>query len=214
MKQMPALLAALALPGAALAGVCAPAQVVHIVTRLDFPKVDPGTFAAKPQGLYRLGSGKIRSEEAPDREQNIQGLSVINEPDIWMANLLDGTGRHIIDPGPELKAHAPIFAAPDTAAALLDLEFGCVAEFMLAHSAGVARHERLGEMTYDVRRLEDRGQAVELLFEPGTGKPVLARYFKDGALQVALRYELYETGLPERQDLFSAPDGIEYRDQK
>ena len=46
------------------------------------------SFATKPKTMYRAGNGHCRTEESPDIEQGLHGLMIVNEPDVWMLNLL------------------------------------------------------------------------------------------------------------------------------
>ncbi len=93
----------------AYAATCAPQQLVHIVVTDITPGIPAGAFAAKPRSLYRVGDDKMRIEEASDPANGIHGVVVIAEPNIWMANLYDGTGKHLVDPGPSLLTEAPVF---------------------------------------------------------------------------------------------------------
>ncbi len=76
------------------------------------------------------------------------------------------------------------------------------------------RQEQVGSALYEVYRVKDGANAVELLNVPGTKVPSFARYFRDGKLRVALRYDLYATDLPENPKLFVRPPGITYEETK
>jgi len=196
----------------AYAATCAPPTLVHIITADVTPGISPGTFAAKPKGLYRIGSDRMRIEETLDTVNGIHGLIVIAEPNIWMANLYDNTGKHIVDPGPTLFARAPIFGMPDVPSKLLnlDLEFGCEAEFLTANAASAVRTEQIGNMRYTVYRVDDNPDAVEILEKAGSSTPAFARYYHQGKLESVIRYDLYTTGLTNSPDLFVPPPGIRY----
>src|SRR5215813_14036174 len=92
----------------ASAAECAPEKMVRIVTRDATPGIDPQSFPALPKTLYRLGNGRGRVEEMPDPARSVHGLIVVNEPDGWIVNLHDKTGRHLVDPGSSLIFRAPI----------------------------------------------------------------------------------------------------------
>ena len=97
------------------------------------PEIQPGSFAAKPRTLYIAGNFFSRTEEEPDPEQRIHGLSIASEPNVWMIrNLFDHTGRHIVDPGPTYIVHHPILKkeAPGESDAL---EFGKEVAFFRAY---------------------------------------------------------------------------------
>src|ERR1700749_2048865 len=105
-----AVVLALGAASPAAAAVCAPARLVHIVTTETTPGIDPSSFDALPKSLYREGATRSRLEEQQDDKNRVHGLAVIDEPNIWMANLYDRTGRHIVDPGPVFNTHAVVFA--------------------------------------------------------------------------------------------------------
>eukprot|EP01036_Dinobryon_divergens_P046222 gene46222-61811_t len=94
----------------ALAATCAPPTLTRIVTRSVGPDIQRGSFRAEPITLYRKGELYLRNEEAPDPEQRLHLLTIVSEPDVWTVNLMDKTGKHVVDPGPNFVAHAPIVA--------------------------------------------------------------------------------------------------------
>src|SRR5712692_8492024 len=103
------IMALLVLPASvAWAAECAPEKMVRIVTRDATPGIDPQSFAALPKTLYRVGNARGRVEEMPDAARGVHGLIVVNEPDGWIVNLHDKSGRHVVDPGPSLIFRAPI----------------------------------------------------------------------------------------------------------
>jgi len=195
----------------AQAATCNPPKLVHITFVDVTPCVDPTSFAAKPKDLYRIGSGKVRIEEAVDTANRIHGLIVTDEPNIWFANLYDHSGKHIVDPGPTFLAKAPVFGAI-LPGKLIDLEFGCESDFIAVNAPKPVRVELVGGTSYDVYRAEDGSDAVEILSKPGTTTPAFARYFHQGTLQIALRYDLYAAALPDDPALFSPPSDVHFVD--
>ncbi len=103
--------------------------------------VAPNRFAAKPKTIFRAGTQFCRTEEQPDPEHGIHGIVVINEPDVWMVNLVTNSAQHIVDPGPTFNCRMPIFAdqlanLPDESAKQLgSLEFGYELEFFKSKGA-------------------------------------------------------------------------------
>lgn len=207
------LLCALLLLGCAVpasAATCAPAALEHIVFRAITPGIVPGSFGAQPLSVYRVGNGKMRSEEAPDPANHIHGLIVTAEPDIWMVNLDNGTGKHIVDPGPTFNAVAPLFGTTSYRSKFSDLQLGCEAQFVAAHLDAARRVELVAGVAFDAYRIAIGDDAVEFLDRAGTTTPAYARFFRNGKLLVALRYDLYQTDLPADPQLFVAPTGITY----
>lgn len=197
-------------PWLARATVCSPTHLVHIVTTNVTPGVQPGSFNAQPRVLYRQGSDKSRVEEAFDTVNNIHGLIVVSEPDIWMVNLADGTGKHIVDPGPTFNSRTPVFAFTDVDPKLLGLEFGCEAEFIAANAPKSVRVESIGDARFDVYRVQSSADIVEILDRVGTTIPAFARYYRNGKVLMAWRYDAYETMLPLNPQLFTRPSGVKY----
>ena len=198
----------------AYAATCAPRTLVHIITVDVTPGVSAQAFTAQPKGLYRIGSDKMRIEEALDSANGIHGLIVIAEPNIWMVNLHDHTGKHIVDPGPTFFAKAPIFGMPEVSPKLSDLEFGCEAEFLTANAASAVRSEQIGNTEYTVYRVDDNSDAVEILEKTGSNTPAFARYYHQGKLASVFRYDLYATGLANNPDRFVPPSGVRYSEAK
>jgi hypothetical protein len=195
--------------GRATAMICAPAKLVHMRITSVTPGVDPASFGGAPRDFYRIGSGKLRIEEAADPANHIHGLIVNAEPDMWIVNLYDHTGKHGIDPGPTYNSKAPILGL-QVPKKMIDLEFGCEAEFIAAYAPKPVRNQSVNGKSYRVYRFAQGSDAVEIFERPGSNDPSFIRYYKNDALALALRYDLYQTGLPADPALFIKPSGIQY----
>jgi hypothetical protein len=114
--------------------------VTRIVTRYLSPVIQPGSFGAKPKTLYIASDGYSRTEEEPDPEQGVHGLIIVSEPDVWMINLFDHTGRHIVDPGPTYNVD--LLAAVEIAAASEKYHWEISGRGRISH---LAREIREGE---------------------------------------------------------------------
>ena len=203
---------AVSVDGPAFAATCAPAGTVHIVTTETTPGLDPTSFDAKPKSLFRQGAKRSRLEEQPDEVNGVQALAVVDEPNIWMADLASRTGRHLVDPGPELATHAAVFSDEKVSPRILDLEFGCEAAFIAANAPKIDRTETINSVPLDVHRFTDGFEAVEILNKHGFDEPLLARYYRDGKLAWVIRYDLYDTDAPTDPDMFTAPKGVKFQD--
>jgi hypothetical protein len=192
------------------AAVCAPTSLVHIVVTAVTPGISAGSFEAQPRSIYRFGPDKLRIEEAPDPANAIHGLIVNAEPDIWMVNLFDGSGKHIVDPGPTFNVVAPVFGIEGIAPGLLALEFGCEAEYIAANAPAPVRSEQVGASRYQVYRVAEGTDAVEILELSGSAAPSFARLYHRGRLALALRYDLFTPGLPMDPKLFVRPSGVRF----
>src|SRR6266404_674209 len=89
-----------------------PKTMTKISMRLIEPAQEYGSFAAQPKIIWRVGVKYARIAEAPDFENHVHSLTIINEPDVWMINLTDKSGKHIVDSGPTMEVHLPIFQMP------------------------------------------------------------------------------------------------------
>ncbi len=207
-------LAALACAGRAAAATCAPPKLVRMVIANVSPGIDAASFNARPKVYYRIGSDKVRIEEALDAVNGIHAVIVVSEPNIWMANLYDGTGKHFVDPGPTFLAKAPVIAVEGISPKLLGLEFGCEADYIAANASKPVRSEQVGNDRFDVYRVEDGSDAVEILERPGSGIPSLVRYYHQNSVALVLRYDVYETGLPNDPALFAPLANVHYTDAK
>ena len=77
-----------------------PKSMTRIATRVVEPEPEPGSFAAQTKTCWRAGTKYARIAEAPDAQHHIHALIIIKEPNLWMINLADKSGRHVVDPGP------------------------------------------------------------------------------------------------------------------
>jgi hypothetical protein len=204
------ILAAMSVSAPAVAATCAPASLVHIVTTETTPGLDPQSFDAKPKSLYREGAKHSRLEEQQDDKNMVHGLAVISEPNIWMANLYDRTGRHIIDPNPAQTTQAEVFPDDRISTKILALEFGCEADYVAANAPKADRSETIDGVTLDIHRVTDGTETVEILTKPGAVAPSFARYYRSDKLVWAIRYDLYEVGATADPDMFTAPKGVKY----
>lgn len=121
-------------------GVCSaqepPKTMTVIVAKLSEPEQDPASFAAQSKKIWRAGTKYARMEEAPDLTNHIHGLLIVKEPDAWLINLFEKSGRHVVDPGPTFNARLPIFDPSSGANAVVsELEFGRELEFFKKNNA-------------------------------------------------------------------------------
>ena len=117
-------------------------------------------------------------------------LIVTNEPESWVINLEDGTGRHFLDKGPDFTTRMPIFwgldGRPD--ADFAGLEFG---EETVFFAEGKAR--KLGFKTIEGRACKGlsiiSGQKeVVLYLERKTNRPYQLDLIKSGRPAASVRY--------------------------
>jgi len=203
------LLICLALPSAAGA-VCAPEKMVRIVTRDVSPGVAAEPFREQPKTLYRLGTRYGRVEELPNPASGLHLLVVINEPDVWMVNRRDGTGRHSIDPGPTFHVRAPVFERPGLPATLADLEHGCERAYFSGPNVKSSGTAGVGGRRCDLRTVDAATFRVTLCLDPGTRTPRRVSLYERDAVLAVLEYDAYEDALPADLSLFARPRGVKF----
>jgi hypothetical protein len=195
-----------------------PKTMTKIEVILQSPDAPAGSFAAKPKVFYRAGNRYCRIEEAPDPEQGIHSLMIVNEPDYWMVNLLTKTGRHSVDPGPTFNCHLPIFAygtpqsLDEETKEIRQLEFGQEFEFFKNKGATAEKGPVLQTKNTMVYRAKV-GTASIALFTYGTPERPLAV-----ALQREGKNDLFWYSGYGQVDfdpkLFAKPENVKIEDSK
>jgi hypothetical protein len=206
-----------ALSAAAL-GQQPPDMMTKLTVRLQSPEIPEESFAAKPKTMYRAGKGYCRTEELPDPEQGIHGLMIINEPDVWMVNLLTKAAQHYVDSGPTFNCRMPIFrgeqvkSAGDLKRPFLDLEFGRE----LAYFKGKGATPKQGPVLRDNPTsvyAADVGDSQLFLFTTGTPERPWAVTRQYGDKREIFWYGIYEQ-LPFDPKLFAKPEGVKIEEAK
>jgi hypothetical protein len=188
-----------------------PPMTKIIIERLGQP---PGSFASKPTVMYRAGKRYSRTEEAMDSVEGIHALDIVNEPNAWMINLVDHTGRHLVDPGPTFDVHQPILEGlrtkgeADPEKPFEGLEFGNELVFFRSHDARKAGARAIEGRSYPTLSLTRGPITVALTFDPKADKPMEVEETNDGKREVAIRYLAYETNLPFQKSLFEPPRDV------
>ena len=183
-----------------------PKSMRKISTRVIEPKMDPGSFAAQPKVAWRAGNRYARIAEAPDPGARIYVLSIINEPDVWLINLYDKSGKHILDTGPTTNAHIPIFPPAWGVAEFKELEFG--REVLFFTKSHAARSE--GEVIKGAATERNKvtvGSASAILWTGLKSKAPVRISLTNGEQTMTIDYLVYED-LPFDASLFQPPPGI------
>ena len=191
---------------------CTPAKMVRIVYANSAPGIEPSSFAAQPKTLHRSGAKYGRIAERPDVARGIQGLMVVQEPDVWMVNLLAKAGQHIVDPGPTFFFRAPLITGASPF--FSGMEFGCEASYMSSVGAAAPR-----QTTYEGRpalshEAANGNERIALLVDASTKHPLAVRFTTGTAEVVTVRYLEYRDDLPLELGLFARPDGIAFPERK
>jgi hypothetical protein len=213
MRQLILALALSLAASAAQAAACAPEKMMRIVTRNLTPGVNPDSFAGQPLTLYRQGARYMRTDEAPDRPQGLHLSIVIAEPDLWLVNRIDRSGKHMVDPGPTFEVHAPIVSGEGIPLELSELEFGCEADFVRSRAPQAVGRVRIGQVEASIHRLEIGEHRLDVAMGPDA-RPLRVTYERAGAPQLVVGYDAYETALPFDPKLFSRPEGFTYTEER
>lgn len=188
--------------------------MMKITTRLMSPKSAPGSFSSQAKTCWRAGTKYARVAEAPDLHNRIHELVVVNEPDVWIINLFDKSGKHIVDSGPTFDAELPIFDLPEGSKTRLSkLEFGREMNFMSKNGAKLSPGENFeGRPTARYDLVVD-GRKLTLWTDIKTKAPVRISLVGDGQTQT-IEYLAYDDGLPFDPPLFQPPAGINLTESK
>jgi hypothetical protein len=190
-----------------------PITMMRISTRLVEPRPDPGSVAAQPKVLWRAGTHYGRVAESPDIQNRVQGLMIINEPDAWMINLFDKSGTHMVDPGPSLDVHLPIFTDTTVKTRLKDLEFGRELKFFAHEGArGTAGEPISGGATERFQLTIANGKVV--LWTDAKSKKPLKVSLVENAQSKTIVYLSYDDDLAFNPSLFQPPTGIAIQNAK
>jgi len=206
-----ALLMAIFVPDAGLA--CAPSKLTKIVVVNATPGLAANHWSRQPLVIYRQGERFIRTEEPRDSDQKLHLMVVISEPDVWFVNKEDGAGKHIVDPGPQLSAHAPILANPSIPSKFLELEYGCEAEFVRTNSLAVMGERNIENRRTKVYALIVDDQRLEIALAD-RGEPAEVSYYAAGKALSVIRYRTYQADLPDQPALFAKPEGYAYSEDR
>ena len=189
------------------------AKMTHIVARMSGTDIDPDSFAAKPKVYWRAGNRYCRIDEEPDPKNNIQGRTIINEPDAWLINLANGTAKHSVDQGPTFNCRLPIFAFDQemVKSEIGRLEFGQELQFFRRNGAKLVKGPKLDFPT-NFYELTIGDTALRLVERADIHVPILVGLVRGNSV-IEVHYFLWEE-TPFRNDLFAPPADVEIEQVK
>ena len=190
-----------------------PHSMTKIVSRQLAPDIPADSFAAKPKTLYLAGNTYARVEEEPDPGQQIHGLMICSEPNLWIINLMDRRGQHVVDPGPTFVVHSPVIQQ-NAPGELASLELGKELAFFAVHSATRLEPQEVDGQSCEVSEFTQANYRVVLKVRADTHKPFQLDVFRDGQPAFSVRYITYETDLPFDPALFTPPSDVLFTDAK
>jgi hypothetical protein len=190
-----------------------PTTMTRISTRMIEPRPEPGSYAALPRTLVRAGTKYGRVDEPRDLQNRIQRLTIISEPDAWVINLFDKSGRHMVDRGPSFEAHLPVFTDSTVSPDLKDLEFGRELEFFSKRGARESAGEAIDGKATARYEVTIGNRTIVLRTWVDSKKPARVSLV-GGAQTETIEYLSYEDNLPFEPSLFRPPLGISMLDLK
>lgn len=195
-----------------------PKTMTMLRVQFQGPDVPFDSPSAKPMTMFRAGTQFCHVEGVPDSSHGIDGVAIINEPDIWMVNLETMTAQHFVDSGPTFNCHMPIFGneaseLPEGQGKEVgELEFGHELEFF--NSKG-ARPET-GPVLWRKHTIGYRlkyGDYTLALFTFGTPELPLAVAWIHGENEKMYWYSGYEQMVFDPK-LFAKPENVKIEEAK
>jgi len=184
-----------------------PKVMTKVEVFLEGPDIPAGSFATKPKVMYRAGTRYCRIEEAPDPENGIHGLMILNEPDYWLVNLLKKDAKHGVDPGPTFNCHIPIFADTDK-----DLEFGHELDYF-KNKGAIPQKGPVMQTKQTTLYKVDVGNSALGMFTYGTPERPMAVSRVHGDKGEIFWFSGWGD-LPFDPALFAKPEGVKIEEQK
>jgi len=188
--------------------------MMRVTTKIVEPKPEAGSFLAQPKTVWRAGTKYSRTAEAPDSTNRIHALAIIHEPDAWMINLFDGSGRHLVDPGPTFNVHLPIFEEHSGVKTKLnELEFGKELQFFTMNGAKQSAGEMIDGKSTNRYEVSISGSRLVLWTDAKSKKPVRISRIQ-GVQRQSIAYLSYDDALAFDPTLFQPPTGITFVDSE
>lgn len=183
--------------------------MVKVVFRAEGQQIPPDSFAAKAKTLYIWKSTMGRVEEMPDLKNHLQGLIIANGKDIWQINLMDKTGRHIIDPGPTYDFYVPIIPPEksSTTPPLRDFQIGRELAYMTSQKV-VSKLVTKDSKSLILYQCVREGYELSFYVSTSTGAPTESDVYKNGKLISRLVYLEYKSALDPDPSLFQPPPDV------
>ena len=192
-----------------------PKTMIKIVTKMKSSLFPAGSFIEQPVTLYRAGGSYCRREEMFDSEDKIHQLLIANEPDIWMINLFNHTGEHIVDRGPTQFFHTYLipndFKPPIE---LKKLEYGTEEAFFTQNHAKPGPKEMIDGKQSNSLEFNFETYRLILFTSADTHLPVELKVFKDSKFLFETHYLEYQPSVPFKAELFMAPKGIKFTERQ
>ncbi|MFA7336781.1 MAG: hypothetical protein WC028_08325 [Candidatus Obscuribacterales bacterium] len=183
----------------------APSTMKKFEVRYVADDIEPSSFGAQPRTCYRAGDSYGRVEEAPDQPLGLHGLIIIAAPDVWIINLFDSSGKHIVYKTSPIHARMPILASGQKA--FNDLEFGKELQFFTAKNISAAEGPEIDGAKTRSYKYSESSIDTELLINSDSEPLRLTISTPQG--KRTLVYSSYKT-LPFDPNKFKQPSDISF----
>lgn len=191
-----------------------PTKMTHLIVSMSGTGFPADSFAAKPKTMWRATNQYCRINEEPDPDQGIHGNTIINEPDVWMVNLISKSAQHIVDEGPTFDCKLPIFVLDETMvkSKVAELEFGRELEFFKKNNAKKVDGPKLS-FPANYYRLEMEGAVLSLVERSDVHAPIMVG-FSRGDTFLKVKYSLWDDQVPFKAELFAKPADVKIIEAK
>ena len=194
-----------------LLGLAASARAEEKMLYVEFHLVAPQSQNAAmdkmTRKMWRLGTKYLRFEDVPNLEARTHALVIVAEPDLWMVDRTNKSGRHALDPGPTYRVRFPILSQ-ETSPRLKELEFGHEVEFFTANKARELPAQTIEGAQFRALALplDDRDLTLYLRSD---GRPFQLTV-KAGQVEYSIRITRYLPDLPPDLKLFEPPKDVKF----
>ncbi len=187
-------------------------KMINISFRFSSPSYKPGDFIATPRKVWRSGTKYARNQESLDTAQDLHMLSISNAPDLWVINLFDSTGAHLVDPGPTYNVICPVIEFYGESG-VMELEFGSEQSFFDYYGARPLPNEKLNAIDCKVWELPRLQTILRLYVRTDTNLPYAVKSVRSDGFECTAYYDEYVTGLPLDRSLFAPVKNINYKER-
>ncbi len=188
-----------------------PTMKVIEVRKVD-PKPDPMSVESEPVSYWYAGSGHGRVELPRDDKNGTYELIIMNDPNVWMIDLISKSGRHIVDHNPPLVVHFQIFG-PNVPfeKGKPNLEFANEIDYFKYKQATVSVGPRLKGKETKSYDCTVNGKKLSLLTDE-SDRPLRITY-TDAESHETLEYLRYDE-VPSDPAFFEVPAGIKIAEEE
>lgn len=88
-------------------------SMIKITYRVVNDNLPGDSFYLTPRTLYRMGTRYGRLEEMYNPVTGIHMRVIIDEPHAWIVNLKTNTAKYLLDQGPTIEFHSPMFPSEE-----------------------------------------------------------------------------------------------------